>query len=139
MLAGARSSYLDAEQRGRYSSMLHRNLLPRNLLPRDPSPRGLPKPRCSGGTLPRRSIIPTRARIAATALLMLTTALPAARVSAASSAHWCECVEYVKNYYGLRGAAGDAKDMGAFLAAHGFRRSSEPAAGAVLVLQPGWY
>lgn len=60
-----------------------------------------------------------------------------APVDAAS--HACECVEYIKNYYGLKGAAGNAKDMGPFLASHGFRRRDEPAVGAVVILQPSFY
>jgi hypothetical protein len=58
---------------------------------------------------------------------------------ASASPHWCECVEYVKNYFGLKGAAGNAKDMGPFLAAHGFRRSMVPLPGAVVIFQPKFY
>jgi hypothetical protein len=45
----------------------------------------------------------------------------------------------VKSYFGLRGAAGNAKDMGPFLAVHGFRRIAAPVPGAVVILQPGFY
>jgi hypothetical protein len=57
----------------------------------------------------------------------------------AATAHHCACVEYVKTVFGLHGAAGNAKDMGPFLAAHGFRRSTTPVPGAVVVIQPGYY
>jgi hypothetical protein len=67
-----------------------------------------------------------------------STAL-APSAAASTSSHWCECVEYVKNYFALHGAAGNAKDMGPFLAAHGFRRSDTPAIGDVVVVQPAFY
>jgi hypothetical protein len=53
--------------------------------------------------------------------------------------HWCECVEYIKNRFGLTGAAGDAKDMGPFLAKNGFKRSAIPIPGGVVIIQPGFY
>jgi hypothetical protein len=65
-----------------------------------------------------------------------SSAPPAAH---ATAAHPCECVEYVKTVFGLHGAAGNAKDMGPFLAAHGFRRSTTPVPGAVVIIQPGYY
>lgn len=74
---------------------------------------------------------------AAVLLVFSMVELPSASAGAAS--HWCECVEYVKSYFGLHGAAGNAKDMGPFLSAHGFRKSAEPVPGAVMILQPGWY
>lgn len=61
-----------------------------------------------------------------------------APVSAAGP-HFCECVEFVKNRFGLNGAAGNAKDMGPFLAKHGFRRSDAPVVGGVVIFQPGAY
>jgi surface antigen len=66
----------------------------------------------------------------------LTAYAPAA-VDAAG--HSCQCVEYVKSYFGLKGAAGDAKDMAPFLAAHGFHRISAPIPGAVVIIQPRFY
>lgn len=57
----------------------------------------------------------------------------------AAGSHVCECVEYVKSSFGLRGAAGDAKDMGPFLAKNGFRRLDAPRTGAVVILQPAYY
>ena len=71
--------------------------------------------------------------------LLLATAGPPFAAEAAPAPHRCECVEYVKNVFGLRGAAGNARDMGAFLAAHGFRRSAAPVVGAVVVIQPAYY
>jgi len=84
---------------------------------------------------------PPPARLALGLLLagVLAAGVPAAPLAAAPRPHWCECVEYVKNYYGLHGAAGNAKDMGPFLAAHGFRRTEAPAVGAVVIIQPGFY
>lgn len=65
--------------------------------------------------------------------------LPEPAPVSAGSTHFCECVEFVKSRFGLSGAAGNAKDMGAFLAKHGFRRSDTPAAGGVVIFQPGAY
>ena len=73
------------------------------------------------------------------AALLLAYAAALLPASASAAPHWCECVEYVKNSFGLRGAAGNAKDMGPFLAARGFRRSATPKVGAVVILQPAFY
>jgi hypothetical protein len=48
-------------------------------------------------------------------------------------------VEFVKSRFGLSGSAGNARDMGAFLAKQGFRRSDSPAVGGVVIFQPGVY
>ncbi len=78
-----------------------------------------------------------QAAVALISMLAMTLATPVA--ARAASPHRCECVEYVKSYFGLKGAAGNAKDMGPFLAAHGFRRIPAPMPGAVAVLQPRYY
>ncbi len=75
--------------------------------------------------------------VALVVLLAGWTAVPAP--ASAAGPHWCECVEYVKNYFGLHGAAGNARDMGPFLVAHGFRRSDTPVIGAVVIVQPAFY
>lgn len=59
--------------------------------------------------------------------------------ASAAAAHFCECVEFVKNRFALGGAAGNARDMGAFLAKHGFQRSDAPVVGGVVILQPAFY
>jgi hypothetical protein len=84
---------------------------------------------------------PTRFLAAAGVALALAAGSTGAAqtVSAGPPAHWCECVEYVKNYFGLRGTAGNAKDMGPFLAARGFQRSTTPAVGDVVLIQPAFY
>ena len=81
---------------------------------------------------------PLLAPLGLVAALVLGSAALAPPANAAGS-HWCECVEYVKNYFALGGAAGNAKDMGPFLSAHGFRRSDTPAIGDVVVVQPAFY
>jgi hypothetical protein len=78
-----------------------------------------------------------QAAVALISVVALALATPAA--ARAASPHRCECVEFVKRYFGLKGAAGNARDMGPFLAAHGFRRLKMPVAGAVVILQPGYY
>lgn len=53
----------------------------------------------------------------------------------------CECVDYIKNRYGLTGSIGvngGARYMGAYLEARGFVRVSEPQVGAVVVFQPAF-
>ena len=61
------------------------------------------------------------------------------------SAHWCECVIYVENHFGLSdptsiccGVNGYAKDMGPYLQARRFRQVSTPQVGAVIIFQPGF-
>ncbi len=78
-----------------------------------------------------------QAAVALISVMAMALATPAA--ARAASPHRCECVEYVKSYFGLKGAAGNAKDMGPYLAAHGFRRVATPVVGAVVILQPGYY
>ncbi|HZQ35169.1 MAG TPA: CHAP domain-containing protein [Dehalococcoidia bacterium] len=78
-----------------------------------------------------------QAAVALISVVAMALATPAA--ARAASPHRCECVEFVKSYFGLRGAAGNAKDMGPYLAAHGFKRLSRPVVGAVVILQPGYY
>ncbi len=87
---------------------------------------------------PAVSSLPVR-RIAAIGLLVTMLTAGVAPRPVAAAPHWCECVEYVKNYFDLHGAAGNARDMGPFLAAHGFRRSDVPAIGAIVILQPAYY
>ena len=64
--------------------------------------------------------------IAIAALLLSLAAHSRPAAVDAAAPHWCECVEYVKTYFGLKGAAGNAKDMAPFLLAHGFRRLLPP-------------
>ncbi|HLZ70944.1 MAG TPA: CHAP domain-containing protein [Dehalococcoidia bacterium] len=78
-----------------------------------------------------------QAALAFVSVVTMALATPAA--AHATGPHRCECVEYVKRYFGLRGAAGNAGDMGPYLAAHGFRPTSKPVAGAVAIVQPGYY
>lgn len=78
-----------------------------------------------------------QAAVALFSVMAMALATPAA--ARAATAHRCECVEYVKSYFGLKGAAGNAKDMGPYLAAHGFQHLSRPVVGAVVILQPGYY
>ena len=54
----------------------------------------------------------------------------------AEAARSCSCVDYVKSALGLTGAAGNAKDMGPFLKAKGFKKVSSPVAGAVVIFAP---
>src|ERR1700736_3999569 len=78
-------------------------------------------------------------RLGVAMALVAGTIGPLRPVAVDAASHACECVEYVKNYFGLKGAAGNAKDMGPFLAAHGFRRSDVPVPGAVVIFQPRFY
>ncbi len=80
-------------------------------------------------------------RIACLTLLVigLIGTVSPAPLDAAPRAHWCECVEFVKNSFDLHGAAGNAKDMAPFLAAHGFRRADAPVVGGVVIVQPAYY
>lgn len=50
----------------------------------------------------------------------------------------CQCVGYVKNYFGIIESTGNAKDMGAWFLNHGFTAASSPVVGAVAVMQPGF-
>lgn len=47
----------------------------------------------------------------------------------------CQCVGYVKNYFGILEAIGNAKDTGAWFKNHGFTESSKPVVGAAVVMQ----
>lgn len=78
-----------------------------------------------------------QAAVAVISVVAMALATPAA--ARAAPAHRCECVEYIKSYFGLRGPAGNARDMGPYLAAHGFRRVATPVTGAVIILQPSYY
>lgn len=48
----------------------------------------------------------------------------------------CQCVDYIKNTYGIKESTGNAKDMGTWLSNHGFERVYKPEKGAVAVMQP---
>lgn len=50
----------------------------------------------------------------------------------------CQCVGYVKDRFGLTGAAGNAYQMGDFLLRNGFQRAATPAPGEVVVFQPSF-
>lgn len=56
---------------------------------------------------------------------------------APNGAIWCQCVQYIKNRYGLKNTA-NAKDMGPILVKSGFRQISEPKVGAVVIFQPAF-
>src|SRR5512136_887127 len=56
----------------------------------------------------------------------------------AQSAGFCQCVDYVKNRFGLQGAVGDAKNMIYSLPNLGFRQVSGPQSGAIVVMQPSF-
>jgi hypothetical protein len=82
------------------------------------------------------------------ATMLVTTAsmlmlLPASPAAAHSYMHTCECVEYIKHYYGLSGDVTgansiSAKDMGPGLRARGFVQVSRPQANAVVIFQPAY-
>jgi uncharacterized repeat protein (TIGR01451 family) len=85
-----------------------------------------------------------------TAILVAVLAGAAAIFSASepmkvSAATQCQCVDYVKAYFGITDPTGNAKDMGTYFAAHGWSSVSSPTPGAVIILQPtfqdknGWY
>jgi hypothetical protein len=106
-------------------------------------PRGLPE--CpEAARLTRRTLI--RRMGAGVVVLGLLAAGHESPLHAtpAEAASWCQCVDYVKNAYGLSGAiggSGGAKDMGSYLAARGFRQLYGPAnlqAWAVAIFQPGF-
>lgn len=80
-----------------------------------------------------------RGQAAVALLSVMAIALATPTAARANPAHRCECVEYVKRYFGLKGAAGNAKEMGPYLAAHGFKSLTRPVVGAVVILQPGYY
>jgi len=103
-----------------------------------------PRPRTNEDWWPERlDLSPLRANSAlgrtglSIALILGLSAVQGTQTAIAG--HSCECVEYVKSMFGMRGAAGNAKDMGPFLAAHGFRRSTVPVPGAVVIIQPRFY
>lgn len=63
-----------------------------------------------------------------------TSSMP---VSAANApATTCSCVQYIKNTYGITQPVGNAKDMGTWLLAHGYKLVSNPVKGAIAVMQP---
>ncbi|MHB8575286.1 MAG: CHAP domain-containing protein, partial [Dehalococcoidia bacterium] len=88
---------------------------------------------------PHRLLLAVGRPAAALLFIAAVSATAGPAPAEASGTHWCECVEYVKNFYRLQGAAGNAKDMGPFLAKHGFRRTNVPAPGEVVILQPSFY
>jgi len=51
----------------------------------------------------------------------------------------CQCVTYIKNYYGLIGQTGNAYQMGAWLLTHGFVEIANPEIGAVAIMQPDFF
>lgn len=68
-----------------------------------------------------------------------------AKITAAEApAHACQCVEYVKNRFGLTGSVGSkstpgyARYMGKYLQDRGFRSIPEPRSGAVVIFQPAF-
>jgi hypothetical protein len=65
-------------------------------------------------------------------LTFLSTPAPA------KAAGWCECVGYVKNYFGITEPTGNAPAMGTWFLAHGFVRITNPEPGAVAVMQAGF-
>lgn len=69
-------------------------------------------------------------------VLILSLALPTSIAKATPPN--CTCVEYVKAYFGITEAVGNAKDMGTWLINHGFSQVSSPQAGVVAVMQPGF-
>jgi hypothetical protein len=68
-----------------------------------------------------------------TLLILISTLFTAPKASALAE---CECVAYVKNYFGITEPIGNAKDTGAWFLAHGFTRIKKPVVGAVAVMQP---
>jgi hypothetical protein len=60
--------------------------------------------------------------------------------SASARFNWsCQCVEYVKSRFGLTGGTGGngaAAQMGPYLLNNGFRSQTNPAVGAIMVIQP---
>jgi hypothetical protein len=87
----------------------------------------------------------TKAALVFSAMAFAVPWLPTpATTAVAEAAGFCECVQYVKNAYGLTGAiggSGGAKDMGPYLEARGFHRVAGPAdiqQWAVAVFQPGF-
>lgn len=50
----------------------------------------------------------------------------------------CECVQYVKNYFGITESIGNAKDTGTWFEKHGFKESDVPQVGSVAVFQYGF-
>jgi hypothetical protein len=69
-------------------------------------------------------------------VLILSLALPTSIAKATPPN--CTCVEYVKAYFGITEAVGNAKDMGTWLINHGFVQVSSPQVGDVAVMQPGF-
>ncbi len=57
---------------------------------------------------------------------------------ARAESHYCQCVEYVKNRFGITQAVGNAKDMIYSLPNLGFRQVSRPEVGAVVIMQPSF-
>ena len=53
------------------------------------------------------------------------------------AAGYCQCVDYIKNRYGLKCSA-NAKSMGSCLTSSGFKKLSTPVAGAVIIFQPNY-
>lgn len=71
--------------------------------------------------------------------LMLFLAVLVVPAQKATAAYSCQCVEYIKNKYGLSGSVGGnggAKNMGPYLTARGFTQVYSPVVGAVVVFQP---
>ena len=62
-----------------------------------------------------------------TLILILSVSLPSS--SAKATPPNCTCVEYVKAYFGITEATGNAKNMGTWLINHGFSQVSSPQIG----------
>ena len=85
---------------------------------------------------------PLRAGMLAFALAgcgLLSTIVAPPPAAAHNGTHWCQCVDYIKHYYGISGSTGNAKDMGPNLVRYyGFRRIYTPVVGAVVIFQPAF-
>lgn len=87
---------------------------------------------------------PTMHRSVKSLILLSLTSLPIASMifllspKPSYAAGFCQCVEYVKNRFGITAPVGNAKDMVNTLPRFGFTRISEPQAGAVVVMQPSF-
>jgi hypothetical protein len=68
-----------------------------------------------------------------TLLILISSLFGIPKVSALVK---CECVAYVKNYFGISEQIGNAKVTGEWFLAHGFTRINKPVVGAVAVMQP---